>query len=153
MLTDLDGLIKAKEANAGEIDNVDPGAYLESQFVNAGIPGRDFTVSGGDRQRTLTLRIGNKSPKVVETEIVLNFKRSADKKPKAYPRKNIYWAIFNAERKSKRWRLRSLSLRAEQLKSKSIKKEGLPDELNDYWFIEKMIFVSRQPVTSSRKAR
>lgn len=148
MLTDLDGLIKAKDANAGQIDNIDAGSYIQAQFVNAEIPGGRFTVSGVDKQKTVSIRIDGKTRRVLETEVTLKFSKSD-----AYSRRKIYWAIFNVERNSKRWRLRNLALRAHQVKSSSRTKEGLPDQLDDDWIIDRMVYVSRQPVTSTRKSR
>jgi len=151
-IPEIDALIKElrdlklskKQIDEGLNDQV-ADTYFPAQLSAAGIGYTQYAIDPPrERDVKIKTRKGTTKP-AIETEATINFKKGEGGKPRPFSRENIYAAIYNSEAFSPRWRLRRLQLTNEDLRSKNRSKKGYPDELSDRWYIDRMMFVMRQP--------
>jgi hypothetical protein len=116
-------------------------------FKGEGLRRNDYTV------RTLTAT--TKPGEWTDTPVSIEFKRDGKE---AFPltREQINAFVFNMESGGgtgvSPWKLRSLKLRNADTKDKQSGGKKPPPEISEQWFIDKMVFVKREPDTQSRRA-
>jgi hypothetical protein len=121
-----------------------PELFFQKQLSKAGIDFKSYHVKP-PRDRNHKIQSGKKRKSVIDREVEINFKVKSGKKRLFIPRPNWFVALFNCEAGSKRWRLRQFSIRAKEEFKSQAKKGGYPSELSDDWYIDKLVFVSREP--------
>jgi len=140
LLKQIQPLYQAKdEQGAGQ--GIDPGVYFETQLINYGrFKKQHFVMKAIDERSVLSGK-----NKAVDRVQRIDFK-PRNKQRLYFPRSNIFRALYNCEKNSKRWKLRELHLVAKEAKErKGRKDQGYPDELSDEWAIDKFVFASREP--------
>ena len=137
-------LIVAKNEMDKRGEWLQPELYFQKQLSKAGIDFKSYHIKP-PRERSLKIRSGKKRKNVIDREVEISFKIKGRKNIQFIPRSNWFVALYNCEAGSKRWRLRELSIRAKEEFSSNVKKGNYPRELSDEWFIEKLMFVSREP--------
>jgi hypothetical protein len=131
--------IANQAASAGTASTEDPGVYFDRQISRSSkdLMRNDYKIDFASAQR-------HRETKSIDKVYKMEFKR--DGKPLALTRELIQAILFNIEANSPAWRLRSLTLTNEEVKSSlraGAKKP--PPELPDTWFVDKMEFARREP--------
>ncbi len=131
-------------SSEGNKDVTDPGRYFERVVLvdtaGGGVPGErgitsnDFTVN---ERSPRSIKVRGGSAKDLECEIA--FAKAIN--DRGLSREFINALVVNAEKNSKVWRLRQLSITNKQLKSNS--KDAPPEEIKDMWSVKKVIFARR----------
>lgn len=147
-LKEIRELEKAAQAGGRETD---AGAYFQGQLSKGGISMTEYLIKEqAPRKERFKTKSGTKSAN--ERRVGIDFAaRQTAKTRRYYSRAQLFSAMFNAESRSNMWKLRELKLTAEQVKSRSrrsrrSREEGYPRPLNDQWYVDKMVFVAREPV-------
>ncbi|MFQ5503577.1 MAG: hypothetical protein ACE5F1_02135 [Planctomycetota bacterium] len=151
ILSDLKEIKELEKAAQTGGRETDAGAYFQTQLLKGGISMTEYLVKEqAPRKVRFKTRSGNKTAN--ERRVGIDFAATQTAKTRRYySRAQIFSAVFNAESRSNMWKLRELRLTAEQVKSKSrsgrrSREEGYPRPLNDQWYVDRMVFVAREPV-------
>ena len=116
--------------------------YFQSQLTDrAKIPSNDYEIPQ-DKVKTVTHRTAkDKTMKADERVQEIRI----EGRDKYFTRDQIFAAIYNSEAKSRKWRLRQLSITAREQKDRRAREQGLPETLSDEWSIDKLVFAAREP--------
>lgn len=125
-------------------ERLQPELFFQKQLSKAGIDFKSYHIKP-PKERSLKILSGRKKKSVIDREVEVSFKVVNGKKRLSLPRSNWFVALYNCEAGSKRWRLRQLSIRAKEEANSQYKKGNYPAELSDEWFVDKLVFVSREP--------
>jgi|GEM_PF-2608363 len=135
-------IAKGEMEKGGE--RLQPELYFQKQLSKAGIDFKSYHIKP-PRERSYRIFSGKKKKRVIDREVEVSFKLQNGKKRFFLPRNNWFVALFNCEAGSKRWRLRHFSAKVKEAFDSKSRKGIYPSELTDEWFIEKLVFVSREP--------
>ena len=134
----------------GDLD-VDELIYFQKQLTEmAKIRGETYKFGDINPKEVTIAGSGNRkrSTKVLQRVVPIRFQTGKNRK--YVSREQVFVACYNAEKNSKRWTLQTLRLKARELFEGNGPKKGYPEELSDEWMIEKLEFVSREPVSKSK---
>lgn len=120
------------------------GVYFENQLTEyGGIPHKAYNLKERGEQ---TVKIDGR--KAIEYTQEIDFSGRGRGERLLLPRENWFRAFYNCERNSKRWRLRELHLKCEEQFDRTRDKDaGYPEELSDKWYVQRLVFASREPLS------
>ncbi|HLU38100.1 MAG TPA: hypothetical protein VK081_01870 [Planctomycetota bacterium] len=135
--------VLAKSAGTAS-DGSDPGVYFDRQIIQSseGLRSTDYKIDPAGATP-------NPDSRSIDRIWKIEFKR--DNKPLPLSRELIQAVLFNIEAHSPAWRLRSLHMRAEDVRQLQNRGANPPPEIGDNWTIDKMEFARREPDTSGRR--
>ena len=144
LLKQIQPLYQAKDDQgaAGEGDTL---VYFQTQLTEfGGIPLNRYTLKPSRNDVTI-----DRKP-ATDFTLRVDFQSRGRGEERLYlPRMNLFRALYNCERKSKRWKLRELKIRAkEDVERTGPRDQGYPDELADEWYVDKLEFAAREPRTN-----
>ena len=134
--------------------NVDPLTYFQKQLEGyAKIPSDSYSFGEvRTKERSLPGR-GKKrrrTTKIRESTFEVKFTHNRKRDRRYLTREQVFVALYNAEKNSKRWSLMTLKMKARAVVEGHNAKKGYPEELQDEWVIDKLQFVSREPISSNK---
>jgi len=132
--------IENQARSAGAATTEDPNVYFDRQISRSseGLARNDYKIDFVSGQR-------HRDTKSIDKVYKMEFRR--DNKQFALSRELIQAILYNTEANSPAWRLRSLSLRNEEVGNAQLRSSGKkpPPEFPDNWFVDKMEFARREP--------
>lgn len=136
----------------GDVDT-DPLRYFVKQLSGAAkISRADYNFGDINPKERSLVGGGSKRTQRV-TERVAPIKFVGGKKKRFATREQVFVACYNSEKNSKRWTLQALKMRAREVLEGASAKKGYPEELSDEWFVDKMEFVSREPIRKKKRKK
>lgn len=132
-------------------DDIDHSIYFQKQLTEfAKIPTDAYKFGDvNPKQTSIASGKRNKTTQVLERVVPVKFEASGRTKH-FVTREQIFVAIYNAEKNSKRWTLQDLSMKAREVAEGYGPKKGYPEELSDEWLVTDLKFVSREPVSKAK---
>jgi hypothetical protein len=153
LLEQIPELYTASRAMTAGGEDINPASYFTRQFTNyAKLPYDSYTIDA-PRTKTTTVAVkGKRGRRATETTVSIRFPSSRNE-PNYVPRSNLVRAIYNAEARSKRWKLLSLQIEAKEMDGRGRRKTAPPEELSDEWVVKQLEFVARKPAAEGSSRR